>query len=52
VRGSEPREAEALLSEAQIAGGLQHPNVVPVYDLGLDDGKHSILLMKRVEGHT
>jgi serine/threonine-protein kinase len=42
--------AEALLREAWITGSLEHPNVVPVHHLGLDDGGMPALVLKRVEG--
>jgi eukaryotic-like serine/threonine-protein kinase len=38
--------------EAQITGQLQHPNIVPVYDLGQDDEGQLYFTMKRVEGRT
>lgn len=39
-----------LLQEAWITGRLEHPNVVPVYDLTLDDEGLPRLVMKRIEG--
>jgi serine/threonine-protein kinase len=41
---------EALLSEAVIMGFLEHPSIIPVHALGLDDAGQPILVMKRVEG--
>lgn len=44
-----------FLKEAFTAGALDHPNIVPVYDLGVDDsGGESVpyLAMKRIEGRT
>ncbi len=38
--------------EAQITGQLQHPNIVPVYDLGQDEDGQLYFTMKRVEGRT
>ncbi|MEE2789803.1 MAG: protein kinase, partial [Myxococcota bacterium] len=38
--------------EAQITGQLQHPNIVPVYDLGETDEGQLYFSMKRVEGQT
>jgi eukaryotic-like serine/threonine-protein kinase len=32
-----------LLEEAQAAGGLNHPNVMAVYDVGIDDGRPFIV---------
>lgn len=41
---------EALLAEARITGSLEHPGVIPVHALGVDDGGRPLLVMKRVEG--
>jgi hypothetical protein len=43
---------ESLLGEAWLAGSLEHPNVVPIYDLGLDETGAPLLVMKRIEGDT
>ncbi|MDF1836777.1 MAG: tetratricopeptide repeat protein [Planctomycetota bacterium] len=40
-----------FVEEAQIGGQLQHPGIVPVYDLGLVDGK-AFFSMKLVKGQT
>jgi eukaryotic-like serine/threonine-protein kinase len=42
---------ERFRREAQAAAGLNHPNVVSVFDTGSDDGVHYIV-MERVEGRT
>lgn len=39
-----------LLREAWVTGTLEHPNIVPVYDLGLDDDGSPIIILKRIEG--
>lgn len=36
--------------EAMIAALLDHPNILPIYDLGLDDDGRSLLAMKLVRG--
>ncbi|MDP3274884.1 MAG: serine/threonine-protein kinase [Deltaproteobacteria bacterium] len=41
---------QALLSEARIAGSLEHPNIVPIHALGLDTQGRPLLVMKRIEG--
>ena len=47
-----PELARRFLEEARIAGQLQHPGVVPVYDLGrLPDGR-PYFTMKLVKGRT
>ena len=44
---------EQFVDEARIMGSLDHPNILPVYDLSFDpdDGRPQ-LLMKLVEGST
>lgn len=39
-----------LLQEARITGALEHPGIVPVHALGLDDSGLPLLVMKRIEG--
>jgi serine/threonine-protein kinase len=39
-----------LLREAWVTGALEHPNVVPVYDLGLDPSGAPVIVLKRIEG--
>lgn len=39
-----------LLREAWVTGELEHPNVVPVYDVGLDTDGSPIIVLKRIEG--
>ncbi len=39
-----------LLREAWVTGSLEHPNIVPVYDLGLDDDGTPIIVLKHIEG--
>lgn len=36
--------------EALMAANLDHPNIVPIYDLGRDDKGRTMLAMKRVRG--
>ena len=38
-------------TEAQSAAGLEHPNIVNIYDVGSEDGLHYIV-MEYVEGIT
>lgn len=42
--------AHALLHEARLTGSLEHPGVIPVHALGIDDEGRPILVMKRVDG--
>ena len=44
-------EENEFLAEARSAGRLQHPNIVGVYDAGLHQGQH-FLVMEYVDGRT
>jgi serine/threonine-protein kinase len=46
-----PEVARRFIEEAQIGGQLQHPGVVPVYDIGRF-GNRPFFTMKLVKGHT
>ena len=50
--GDAGEAAIALMREARVTGALEHPNVVPVYALGCDDGGTPMMVMKRVEGRS
>jgi hypothetical protein len=51
IRKDAPGAAEqALVHEARIMGALEHPNIIPVHALGVDDNGDISLVMKRVEG--
>jgi eukaryotic-like serine/threonine-protein kinase len=39
-----------LLREAWVTGALEHPNIVPIYDLGLGDDGKPVIVMKHIEG--
>lgn len=41
---------EQLLREAWVTGGLEHPNIVPVYALGTDPDGNPVIVMKKIEG--
>ncbi len=47
-----PEGVKRFLREARIQGRLEHPAVVPVYDLGLDDHGVPWFTMKQVRGLT
>lgn len=41
-----------LLQEAWTTGTLEHPNVVPVYDIDLDENNKPLIVLKRIEGRV
>ena len=47
-----PLAVEQFVEEAQITGQLEHPNIVPVHELGADDEGRPWLAMKRVAGQN
>ncbi|MCC6620782.1 MAG: protein kinase [Deltaproteobacteria bacterium] len=49
---SNPLLLRAFIEEAIITGGLEHPNIVPVYHLGFNDELGPYYVMKRLDGLT
>jgi tetratricopeptide (TPR) repeat protein/tRNA A-37 threonylcarbamoyl transferase component Bud32 len=47
-----PDVIQRFIEEAQIGGQLQHPGIVPVYELGLREDKRPYFAMKLVKGRT
>ena len=45
-------ELVRFIEEAQITGQLEHPNIVPVYELGVDEHEQVFYTMKLVRGTT
>src|SRR5580765_7635431 len=45
-------DPQRFLREARVQGQLEHPSIVPVYDLSYDDDDHLYFTMKRVRGVT
>jgi WD40 repeat protein/serine/threonine protein kinase len=41
---------QKFLAEAVVTGDLDHPNIVPIYDVGTDAGNALFYSMKRVQG--
>ena len=46
------RDVARFLKEVQITGQLEHPNIVPVHELGVDEDDQVYFTMKLVEGRT
>jgi serine/threonine protein kinase/tetratricopeptide (TPR) repeat protein len=49
---AKPEVLQRFVEEAQIGGQLQHPGVVPVYELGLTADERPYFTMKLVKGRT
>ena len=47
-----PKQIKALLAEAWLTGALEHPNIVPVHDVELDEDGTPVLVMKKIEGQS
>ena len=47
---SDDEQREKFLSEAVVTGDLDHPNIVPIYDLGSNETGALFYSMKRVQG--
>src|SRR5262249_22799182 len=47
-----PEAAEQYLAEARTLAGLDHPHIVPVYDVGKSDGRPCYIVSKFIEGST
>ena len=43
---------DRFLHEAHVAGQLQHPGIVPIYELGRDDDGAPFFVMRRLEGES
>jgi serine/threonine-protein kinase len=50
--GQAEQDVEALLSEAWLAGSLEHPGILPIHALSLDADGLPVVVMKRIEGVT
>jgi serine/threonine-protein kinase len=46
----DPKSTERLLREAWVTGYLDHPNVVPVYDIVPDADGLPLIVLKKIEG--
>jgi len=51
-RSASPREVARFLEEVQITGQIEHPNIVPVHDLGVLENDEVYFTMKLVEGRN
>ena len=49
---SNPVNFKRALNEMQIAGQLEHPNILPLHDVGIDDNNNLFFSMKLVKGEN
>jgi serine/threonine protein kinase len=49
-RVSRPQDVEAYLAEARVLAGLDHPHIVPVYDVGKTDDGLCFVVSKFIKG--
>jgi formylglycine-generating enzyme required for sulfatase activity len=47
---AQPGDAEAYLAEARTVASLDHPNIVPVYDVGTTEGCPCFVVSKFIDG--
>jgi serine/threonine protein kinase len=52
LRRFDERTRARFVEEAQIAGQLQHPNIVPIHELDYDADGAPFLVMKRIRGES
>jgi serine/threonine-protein kinase len=52
TRATSAHAERRFLREARVQGQLEHPSIVPVYDLGKTDDGGLYFTMRRVRGHT
>ena len=50
IDSSDPQNIESFFKEAKLTAGLQHPNIIPLYDAGFDNMGQAFFTMKPVEG--
>ena len=50
IKADQPERIQDLLSEARLASKLEHPNIAPIYDIGLDETGLPFFVMKLYEG--
>ena len=49
---ADDRQKARFVEEAQITGQLEHPNIVPIHQLGVDEDGRAFFSMKMVKGRT
>src|SRR5262249_42583118 len=49
---TDSKKKQRFIEEAQITGQLEHPNIVPIHELGVDAQKRLFFSMKMVKGRS
>ncbi len=52
LAGSSPDDLSRFIAEAKITGQLEHPSIVPIYELSVDENGQPFYTMKMVRGIT
>ena len=50
--GAGARATEQLLAEAELTGALEHPGIVPIHEVGIDQDGVPFYAMRRLRGRT
>ena len=50
--GNDASALARFVDEIRIVGSLEHPNIVPIHDVGVDENSRYYFVMKHVEGET
>ena len=48
----DPAHEKMLEQEARLCGRLEHPNIIPTYDLARDEADSPLFVMKKIQGQT
>jgi len=52
LEDEDPERVERFIEEAQITGQLEHPNIIPVYEIGVNARGKAYFTMKLVRGES
>lgn len=52
LRSDDPETVLRFAEEVRTIGGMEHPNIVPIHDVGVDDAERYYFVMKYVDGET
>lgn len=50
--GCDSRTAAAIIAEAELTGALEHPGIIPVHEVGVDQDGMPFYAMRRLRGRT